>query len=89
MNTSVSNSTTTQDSTQDTPSVSLQKDRKRIESYSLMEYTEKVQQAAMEGYTVGTSNEDYPQSYGTYLSCTMVKDVEAEVEVKRKYNKSK
>ena len=59
---------------------------KRIESYSLLEFAEKLQEAFLEGYRLDVgSNENAPISFGSFQTCGMVRKgtaaVEAAVEV--------
>lgn len=52
------------------------KEVKRIESYSLLEFAEKVQEAVLEGYRLDVgSNENAPISFGSFQTCGMVKEV--------------
>lgn len=60
---------------------------KRIDAYSLAEFMNKVEEAYNEGYRVDfTTNENYPQAFGSHYTVGMVKqEVSAEVpEVKPK-----
>ena len=46
----------------------------RVEAYSFFEFCQKVQQAINEGYKFDfDSNENFPQIYGSYLTCGMVR----------------
>lgn len=48
----------------------------RVEAYSFFEFCQKVQQAINEGYKFDfDSNENFPQIYGSYLTCGMVRDL--------------
>lgn len=54
---------------------------KRIDAYSLAEFMNKVEEAYNEGYRVDfTTNENYPQAFGSHYTVGMVKQ-EASVEV--------
>jgi hypothetical protein len=54
---------------------------KRIDAYSLAEFMNKVEEAYNEGYRVDfTTNENYPQAFGSHYTVGMVKqEVSAEV----------
>ena len=50
-----------------------QADLLRVEAYSFFEFCQKVQQAINDGYRFDfDSNENFPQIYGSYLTCGMV-----------------
>ena len=47
---------------------------KRIETYSLHEFCQEVQAAIKDGFSFDfESNENFPQNYGTLLTCGLVK----------------
>jgi len=47
---------------------------KRIETYSLHEFCQEVQSAIKDGFSFDfESNENFPQNYGTLLTCGLVK----------------
>ena len=54
----------------------MQQELKRVEAYSLMEFSQKVQEAILEGYRFDfDSIQNCPQSFGSYLSAGMLKGV--------------
>jgi len=54
---------------------------KRIESYSLLEFAEKLQEAFLEGYRLDVgSNENAPISFGSFQTCGMVRKGTAAVD---------
>lgn len=54
---------------------------KRIETYSLYEFCQAVQQSVIEGWRFDfESNENFPTAYGSMLVTGMVKDAKAEKE---------
>ena len=54
---------------------------KRIESYSLLEFAEKLQEAFLEGYRLDIgSNENAPISFGSFQTCGMVRKGTAAVD---------
>lgn len=62
--------------TQQTQTQTMQ--TKRIDSYSFMEFCQLVQEAIKDGYSFDfDSNENFPQQMGTFITCGLVKEVEA------------
>lgn len=52
-------------------------DKIQIEAYSLMEYTQKVAQAATDGYSVDiTQNDGVPNNYSNYYTVYMYRQQE-------------
>ena len=59
---------------QDTQETQDMQEIKRIESYSLLEFAEKLQEAFLEGYRLDVgSNENAPISFGSFQTCGMVR----------------
>ena len=46
----------------------------RVEAYSLLEFMLLVEKEILNGYRVCTSNENYPQNFGSFYSCGLVKE---------------
>lgn len=58
---------------------------KRIETYSLYEFCQEVQESILDGFKFDfESNENFPTAFGSMLTCGLVKAVEVEVEVEAK-----
>lgn len=54
--------------------IELQENGKlKLENYGLMEWATDVQAAVRRGYELDTSNEGYPQNFGSLYTCLMVK----------------
>ena len=67
--------------TQETQETQDMQEIKRIESYSLLEFAEKLQEAFLEGYRLDVgSNENAPISFGSFQTCGMVRKGTAAVD---------
>ena len=53
----------------------------KIEAYDLYDYSNKVIEAAKQGYVTSTDNSKYPFNYPGYFFCVLVKDDDSEEEV--------
>lgn len=47
----------------------------KVENYGLMEWATDVQSAVQQGYEIDTSNEGYPQNFGSLYTCLMVESI--------------
>lgn len=52
----------------------------QIQAYNLGEYSELVQKAFLSGYHFSFTNENFPTSFGSFFTCTMVLQKEQPVE---------
>jgi hypothetical protein len=46
----------------------------RIEAYSLLEFMQLVEKEILKGYRVSIDNDLYPQNFGSFYSCGLVKE---------------
>ena len=46
----------------------------RVEAYSLLEFMQLVEKEILKGYRVSTDNDLYPQNFGSFYSCGLVKE---------------
>ena len=53
----------------------------KIEAYDLYDYTNKVIEAAKQGYVTSTDNSKYPFNYPGYFFCVLVKEDDSNDEV--------
>ena len=53
----------------------------KIEAYDLYDYTNKVIEAAKQGYVTSTDNSKYPFNYPGYFFCVLVKEDDSDEEV--------
>lgn len=62
--------------------VEVQRDKKEIHTYSLVDTLLELQAAVLDGYTLDVeTNEGFPQLFGTHYIITVFKDTEVEPEV--------